>query len=324
MSKSLGNVISPSDVIKKYGADILRIWVANSNFNEDIKISYQNLERQAESYRKIRNTIRFILGNLNNFSLDSKLEHKSLLPLEKFIRHKLYNLNKEIIEAYDAFNFHRVFQTILNFCSQELSALFFDIRKDALYCDKKNSLNVRSSKTVMTDVFDCLIRWLSPIIPFTTEEAWQCWKEDINKNSELSCHLLENLELPDEWNDINLNNEWSKILEIKNAFTFAVEQKRNKKEIKSSLEASAFVYLKDNEYKKISENQNLSEILISANIEISEDFDDQFLFNSDNKEIGVKIFKEEGDKCPRCWKLYKQLDEKNQLCDRCMSVINEN
>ena len=166
-------------------------------------------------------------------------------------------------------------------------------------------MNVRSSKTVLTDVFDCLIRWLAPIIPFTTEEAWQCWKEDINKNSELSCHLLENLKLPDEWNDINLNNEWSKILEIKNAFTFAVEQKRNKKEIKSSLEASAFVYLKDNEYRKISENQNLSEILISANIEISEDFDDQFLFNSDNKEIGVKIFKEEGDKCPRCWKLYK-------------------
>jgi len=324
MSKSLGNVISPSDVIKKYGADILRIWVANSNFNEDIKISYQSLERQAESYRKIRNTIRFILGNLNNFSFDSKLEHKSLLPLEKFIRHKLYNLNKEIIEAYDAFNFHKVFQTILNFCSQELSALFFDIRKDALYCDKNTSLNVRSSKTVMTDVFDCLIRWLAPIIPFTTEEAWQCWKEDVNKKSELSCHLLENFELPDEWDDINLNNEWSKILEIKNAFTFAVEQKRNKKEIKSSLEASAFVYLKDNEYKKISENQNLSEILISANIEISEDYDDQFLFNSDNKEIGVKIFKEEGDKCPRCWKLYKQLDEKNQLCDRCMSVINEN
>ena len=142
--------------------------------------------------------------------METNLLESRFTMLEKFIRHKLYNLNKEITEAYDAFNFHRVFQMILNFCSQELSALFFDIRKDALYCDKNNSLNVRSSKTVMTDVFDCLIRRLAPIIPFTTEEAWQCWKEDVNKNSELSCHLLENFELPDEWNDY-IKKLWDKI-----------------------------------------------------------------------------------------------------------------
>ena len=130
--------------------------------------------------------------------------------------------------------------------------------------------------------------------------------------------------MPDEWDDDYLNKEWSKILEIKNAFTFAVEQKRNKKEIKSSLEAGAFIYFKDNEFRKILEDQNLSEILISSNIKISEDYDDQFIFNSADKEIGVKIFKEDGNKCPRCWKLFKQQDKNNQLCNRCRSVINEN
>mgnify|MGYP001327959016 CR=1 FL=1 len=324
MSKSLGNVISPEDVIKKYGADILRIWVANSNFNEDIKISYQNLDRQAESYRKIRNTIRFILGNLNDFSSQTKIDHEKLFPLEKFIRHKLYVLNNEINIAYENFNFIKAFQMILGFCSQELSALFFDIRKDALYCEKKKSLIVRSTKTVMADVFQCLIRWLAPIIPFTSEEAWQCWREEVDKNQILSCHLLNNIKISEKWYNKALEEEWTKILEIKNAFTFAVEQKRNLKEIKSSLEAKAHIYFKDSEYQKVCNSQNLSEILISSDIKISESYDDKFLFNSEGKEIGVKIFKEDGEKCPRCWKIFNKTKEVEELCKRCQSVIDEN
>ncbi len=324
MSKSLGNIILPSDVIKKYGADILRIWVANSNFNEDIKISYQNLDRQAESYRKIRNTIRFILGNLDNLSPNKRTDHVKLLPLEKFIRHKLYTLNKQINIEYEEFNFSKVFQMILHFCSQELSALLFDIRKDALYCDGKDSLAVQSTKTVMADVFQCLIRWLAPIIPFTSEEAWQCWREDINKEENLSCHLLNKIELSDDWKNESLEKEWSKILEIKNAFTFAVEKKRNLKEIKSSLEARAFIYFKSKEYKKIVEAHDLSQILISADVTVTEDHDEHFLFNSEEKVIGVKIIKQDGEKCPRCWKLFKKIDQGSELCKRCESVINEN
>ncbi len=322
MSKSLGNVILPSDVIKKYGADILRIWVANSNYNEDIKISYQSLDRQAESYRKIRNTLRFILGNLNNITLDNHIPHKELPKLEQFIRHKLYTYNKKINLYYEEFSFYKAFQLILSFCSRELSSLFFDIRKDTLYCDSNNSDIVRSTKTVMVDVFQYLIRWLSPIIPFTTEEAWQCWR-DSNDCNQLSCHFLKKIESEDSWNNEKLNDTWAKILEIKDAFSFAVEHKRNLKEIKSSLEAKAEIFLKNLEHKKIAESINLSEILISSDVKLSDSFDDNFLFNSDEKKIGVNISKDNGEKCPRCWKLVKSIKKSNDLCDRCSLVINE-
>ncbi|MFL2661038.1 MAG: isoleucine--tRNA ligase [Alphaproteobacteria bacterium] len=323
MSKSMGNVILPSDVIKKYGADILRIWVANSNYVEDIKISYQNLDRQAESYRKIRNTIRFILGNLNKLQVNEMIEHDSLPPLEKFIRHKLFNLNKQINDHYEEFNFYKAFQLIFGFCSQELSSLFFDIRKDALYCESANSIKVRSTKTVMIDVFQCLIRWLCPIIPFTTEEAWQNWLQISENESEISCHYLKKIEIPSIWNDIKLDNHWSKILEIKNLFSYVVEQKRNSKEIKSSLEAKVFIFFKDIEFKKIVEKINMSEILISSEVEISEKFDNDFYFDGD-KKIGVKITKEDGEKCPRCWRVFKKSAiSKNYLCFRCDELLNE-
>ena len=322
MSKSLGNVILPSDVIKKYGADILRLWVANSNYNDDVKISYENLNRQAESYRKIRNTLRFILGNLNNYSFADSVEHNKMPSLEKFIRHKLYCLNEEVNKNYEDFNFYKAYQTVLNFCSKELSALFFDIRKDALYCNPLDSILSRSIKTVMVDVFECLIRWLAPIIPFTTEEAWQNWLDIGNKNKEISCHLLKNLELSEEWQDFELEKKWYKILDIKDAFSYTVEKKRNSKEIKSSLEARADIFFKDSEYKKIAEAFDLSEILISSKIEISESFDENFIFNSNEKNIGIKITKHESEKCPRCWKLFEKVDDRNYLCERCNSVVN--
>ena len=190
MSKSLGNVISPKDIISKYGADILRIWVASSNFNEDIKISFENIKRQSESYRKIRNTLRFIIGNLNILDTKENIEYEALPDIEKLILHKIFHLNFQINSFYDSFSFNKVFQLILSFCNVELSSFFFDIRKDSLYCDSIKSEKVKSTKFVMKIVFKYLIRWLSPIIPFTTEEAWQCWKNEVDKNAEESCHLL--------------------------------------------------------------------------------------------------------------------------------------
>ena len=323
MSKSLGNVILPSDVIKKYGADILRIWVANSNYNEDIKISYQSLDRQAESYRKIRNTLRFILGNLDKNSFNHTVPHKKLPKLEQFIRHKLYIYDKKINFYFEEFSFYKAFQLILSFCSQELSSLFFDIRKDVLYCESLDSDIVKSTKTVMTDVFQYLIRWLSPIIPFTTEEAWQCWRES-NGSVELSCHFLKSIKPDKEWNNEELNNIWVKILEIKNAFSFAVEHKRNLKEIKSSLEAKASIYLKNLEYRKIAQSVNLGEILISSDVKLSDNFNDGFIFSSKAKEIGISISKDDGEKCPRCWKQVRSFNKSDDLCDRCFLVINEN
>ena len=251
------------------------------------------------------------------------MEHTQLPGLEKFIRHKLFVLNRKINLYYEEFNFYKTFQLILNFCSQELSSLFFDIRKDTLYCDASDSKIVRSTKTVMFDVFQCLIRWLSPIIPFTTEEAWQCWSENFEEKNSISCHLLKKIDISDKWNNEELDKKWSKILEIKTAFTYAVEQKRSQKLVRSSLEANATVYFKEEDYKKIAESEDLSEILISSDVKISDTFDDNFLFNSEDKNIGIKISNEGGEKCPRCWKIFKKNEMNRDLCIRCFKVINE-
>ena len=319
MSKSLGNVISPSDIIKKYGADILRIWVANSNTNEDVKISFENLERQSENYRKIRNTIRFILGNMRGWNR-KLIDYNDFESLEKFICYRLYELNKEINLLYESYNFNKIFQLVLNFCSQELSTLFFDIRKDTLYCEKNDSIKVNQTKTVLNYVFNCLIRWISPIIPFTSEEAWQSWKNEIDDTCIESCHLLQAETLPDIWNQDEIKLLWDKILLVKNIFSLCVEKKRNSKEIKSGLEAKVFIHL-SSDYKIIKNKVDLSEILISADVDYVEKCDEDFESDSD-KNFFIKVESADGDKCPRCWKYFKSI-EKSKLCKRCEKVINE-
>ena len=176
---------------------------------------------------------------------------------------------------FNEFNFSKAFQIILNFCNTELSAFFFDIRKDSLYCDSSNSLSVNSSKTVMSFLFENLIRWLSPILPFTTEEAWQSWREEIDNGVALSCHLLTNQELPSNWNDKKLEKNWKNILELRDAFLFFHEKMRNAKEIKSTMEADVSFFLKEKNLKDIAEIENFSEILICSNVSISDELDER-------------------------------------------------
>ncbi|MFL2679706.1 MAG: isoleucine--tRNA ligase [Alphaproteobacteria bacterium] len=324
MSKSLGNIISPKEVIDKYGADILRIWVASSNFSEDVRISYQNLDRHAESYRKIRNTLRFILGNINGWDGSKKVNYEDLPELEKFILYKIFNLNKEVNASFDEFNFSKAYQTILNFCNMELSSFFFDIRKDTLYCEDKDSIITNSTKTVMSHLFENLIKWLSPIIPFTTEEAWQSWRKEIDTKAELSCHFLKKNDLDNSWNDEKLGEIWIKIFEIRDAFLFFVEKKRNEKLIKSSMEVKPFFFFFNEEYKKLARLIDMSEILISSDFSIVENLDESFEEYPENKKIFVKIEKSNGQKCPRCWKIFEILnDNKEELCKRCSKVLNK-
>ncbi|MBS91523.1 MAG: isoleucine--tRNA ligase [Rickettsiales bacterium] len=324
MSKSLGNVISPQDIVKKYGADILRIWVASSNYNEDIKISYENLNRHSESYRKIRNTIRFILGNLNGWNEKDRIEYNKLPEIEKYILHKIKKTNSEIETFFNQFNFSRAFQSILSFCANDLSSFFFDIRKDTLYCEDKNSILVRSTKTVMGIVFNCLVRWLSPIIPFTTEEAWQCWRSEIDSSVEESCHLLKKPELPKKWEKSRLESRWKKIFEIRDVFLLSVESKRNLKEIKSSMQVKAKFFFKDVEYLDIAQSLDLSEILIASEVSFVKNIDDKFDNHPGKENIFCKIEVSDGFKCPRCWKVIEKVDKSTELCDRCKSVVGAN
>ena len=323
MSKSSGNVISPKEIVDRYGADILRIWVANSNYHEDIRISYENLNRHSESYRKIRNTIRFLLGNLNEWNENLKIEHSKLPEIEKFILHRVFQIEEELSRQFEYYNFNKAFQIVLSFCSNELSSFFFDIRKDTLYCENKKSTKVRSTKTVMSYVFECLITWLSPIIPFTTEEAWQCWRSEIKTDALESCHLLKKKKLPLEWKQKKLDEKWKRIFEIRNTFMNFVEKKRNLKEIKSSMEVIAKFYIKDSELKETFESVDMTEILIASEAILVKKEQKGFDKSLINENIFCKIEVSQGTKCERCWKISVEKSPESQICKRCEEVLND-
>ncbi len=291
MSKSLGNVIAPEDILKKYGADILRIWVASSNYAEDLRIDYSILDQHAESYRKIRNTFRYLLGNLNdNFEqIDlEKIKIENLPELERFMLHKIYNLNSKFIKYFKDYDFHNLYKELLNFCTVDLSAFYFDIRKDTLYCDPINSEKRKSTLILLNVILNSLIRWFAPILSFTTEEIYQL----ISKNKK-SIHLEKFLNFPEKFNNSKLNSKWEQLIKIRDICNLSIEQKRASKDIGSSLEAALIVKL-NNENQKFLKNIDLSELCITSSVKIE---------NSDTNDIIVETSKAKGEKCPICWKI---------------------
>ncbi len=291
MSKSLGNVIAPEDILKKYGADILRIWVASSNYAEDLRIDYSILDQHAESYRKIRNTFRYLLGNLNdNFEqIDlEKIEIENLPELEQFMLHKIYNLNSKFNKYFKDYDFHNLYKELLNFCTVDLSAFYFDIRKDTLYCDPINSEKRKSTLILLNVILNSLLRWFAPILSFTTEEIYQL----ISKNKK-SIHLENFLNFPEKFNNLKLNSKWEQLIKIRDICNLSIEQKRASKDIGSSLEAALIVKL-NNENQKFLKNIDLSELCITSSVKIE---------NSDTNEIIVETSKAKGEKCSICWKI---------------------
>ncbi len=295
MSKSLGNIISPEDILKKYGADILRIWVAASDYAEDLRIDYSILEQHAESYRKIRNTFRFILGNLNdNFEkVDFENFNIQEMPeLEQYMLNKIYNLNNIFKNNFSKYNFHTLYKEILNFCTSDLSAFYFDIRKDALYCDEEKSLKRKSAIKFLNIILEVLLKWLAPVLSFTTEEIYTLLKI----NSEESIHLEKFPEIPQKWNNENLTNKWDQLIKIREECNSSIEIKRASKEIGSSLEANLLIYLND-ELINLTKGIDFSELCITSKAEIEK-------IKKDGKEnIVVKTIKAQGQKCPVCWKI---------------------
>ncbi len=301
MSKSLGNAISPDEILKKYGADILRIWVASSNYDEDLRIDYSILEQNAEAYRKIRNTFRYLLGNLNdNFSeIDfENLDIKKLPELEQYMLNKIYLLNDNFQKNFKSYSFHNLYKELLNFCTVDLSAFYFDIRKDTLYCDKIDSEKRKNCILVLNIILECLLKWLAPILSFTTEEIFSI----INKNDK-SIHLEKFVKVPNSWNNINLNEKWSILKKIRDNCNISIEEKRAEKIIGSSLEAKIEVKLKSKLY-EIAKNIDFAELCITSEAQISED-------QKISEDISVITFKAEGEKCPVCWKIKKSKCERH-------------
>lgn len=262
MSKSLGNVVMPEEVIKNFGADILRLWVVASDYSEDLKIDKAILNQHAESYRKIRNTLRFLLGNLNDKLLNddlSKIEYSKLSSLEKYILLQVYELDSRFRDYINSYNFHKIYVELLNFCTLDLSAFYFDIKKDILYCDSINSQRRNKCLEILNVLTNFLLKWFSPILAFTSEEAYQVIK---NKNYK-SIHLQDFPVIPLVWNNSEVKNKWVGIKKVKQVVNAAIEDIRNKKIIGSSLEANVIVYLKK-EYLNLIKEEDLSEIFICS------------------------------------------------------------
>jgi len=300
MSKSLGNVISPEDILKNYGADILRVWVASSDYSEDLRIDENILIQHAESYRKIRNTFRFILGNLKDKYEKQefeKIDFKKFNELEQYILHKLYIIDNSVKENLMNYNFHKLYKELVNFCTLDLSSFYFDIRKDVLYCDSLNSKKRKECVIVLNIILESLLKWFAPILVFTTDEIYSL----INQDDE-TIHEQFFVEIPSTWKNSQLNEKWVKLFKLKQVANVAIEEKRSNKEIGSSLEAEIKITANTKTFELL-DDLDLAEYFITSKAE---------KIKSENEvELKIEVKKTSGSKCPRCWKIL----EKN--CARC-------
>ena len=260
MSKSKGNTLSPQDVAKQNGAEILRLWVASSDYSGDIRFGPGIVQSSVESYRKLRNTLRFMLGNLAHYQPELRVDYAEMPELERFILHRLWELDGVVRKAYDNFDFKRVFSALFNFATGDLSALYFDIRKDALYCEPYSSPKRRASLTVLDELFTCLTRWLAPILCFTSEEAYLCRYPEAKD----SVHLKTFPDIPAEWRDDELAGKWQTIWKIRHVVTGALEVERREKRIGSSLEAAPTIYIADKALYALAKDEDWAEIGITS------------------------------------------------------------
>jgi len=304
MSKSLGNVVAPQEIIKQFGADILRLWVASSDYSEDLRLGKEIVQTTVDSYRKLRNTLRWLLGNLAHFTEADRTAHADMPELEQLILHRVSQLDEEVRRAYREYDYRRVVTLLSNFMNVELSAFYFDIRKDALYCDPISSVRRRSALTVLETLFDCLTAWLAPILVFTMEEVWL--ERHPGENS--SVHLRLFPDVPDAWRNDQLAEKWQKIRQVRRVVTGALEIERREKRIGSSLEAAPKVYVADARLFVALEGEDLAEIAITSGIEIIQNEGPHEAFRLDDVP-GVSVVPglAEGKRCARSWKVLPEV-----------------
>ena len=298
MSKSKGNTVTPQEVMKDAGADILRLWVMTTDYWEDQRLGKTIIQTNIDAYRKLRNTIRWMLGTLAH-DKGEEIAYADMPELEKLMLHRLAELDQLVREGYDAFDFKKIARALIDFSNVELSAFYFDVRKDALYCDAPSSLRRRSALAVIRKLFDCLVLWLAPMLPFTTEEAWLSRKPDA-----VSVHLEQFPAIPSEWKNDALEAKWDKIRAVRTVVTGALEIERKDKRIGSSLEATPVVHVADPELLKALEGQDFAEICITSAIviEATEGPADAFRL-ADVAKVSVVPKLAEGQKCARSWRI---------------------
>lgn len=320
MSKSLGNVVAPQKIIEQNGADILRLWVVASDYSEDMRIGNEIVKGQVDSYRRLRNTLRFILGNLEGWVESERLDYSEMPELEQWVLHRLSVLDELIRENCNEYEFSRVFTAIHNFCTLELSAFYFDIRKDVLYCDGANDIRRRAARTVLDQLFHCLTAWLAPMLVFTAEETWLTRYP----GEDSSVHLRQFPEIPKDWRNQALHDRWSKVRSFRRVVTGALEIERREKRIGSSLQAAPTVYVSA-DYKALLEGLDLADICITSGVSLSTDAAPAEAFTlEDVSGVAVVPALADGEKCQRCWKILDEVgthETYNDLCHRCADVV---
>ena len=322
MSKSLGNYIRPDEIIQKFGADILRLWAASVDYRNDIKIGNNIIGQLAEIFKKTRNTARFLLGNIYDFDPKADyVKYDELKNIDKFALHKLNKVVDEVTEAFENYEFYKYFQCLQNFAAVDLSSFYLDIVKDRLYTAGKKSLSRRACQTVLYETYQTLVRIVAPVMPYQAEDMWQNTPD--NQRNGLESILLANwVEVKPEWNNQQLEDEFTKILKTREVVTRAIEPLRAEKKIGSSLEVG--VYIKSEDSKILSENaRDLADIFIVSQAYVTDNAPSDVLNKYSENGITVWVVKAEGEKCERCWK-YRKLGEHaghETICSDCFEAI---
>ena len=320
MSKSLGNTIVPEKVVQEYGADILRLWVAQADFTIDQRIGPEILKGVADSYRRLRNTLRFLLGNLAGFSDAEKVDPAGMPEPERWVLHRLAELDAEVRKGYTAYDFQGVFQKLFQFCTVDLSAVYFDIRKDSLYCDAPGSHRRRSARTVLDILFHRLTTWLAPILVFTTEEVWLSrFPQD-----EGSVHLQDMPQTPTAWLDTALAAKWVHLRQVRRAVTAALEVQRTAKVIGASLEAAPVVHVEDAGALAALRSVDFADLCITSALTLTADPAPAEAFRlPEVPGVGVVFELAMGEKCQRCWKILPDVGTHKHphTCERCNDAL---
>ncbi len=338
MSKSLGNTVDPIKVMETYGADIIRLWALSVDFTEDHRIGDEILKGIADQYRKLRNTFRYLLGALDGFDEAERLGPDGMPELERYVLALLGEVDATLRRAVEAYDFNTYVRTLIEFCNEDLSAFYFDIRKDSLYCDAPGDPRRRAYRSVLDTLFHALVRWAAPVIVFTAEEVWAArypeggsvhlleWPEvpsnhPIHRRPGLdpgqgfsSASLAENSLAPGQARGDELMRKWSVIREVRKVVTTAIEPLRREKVIGSSLEATVSVHLRPMDAVCLIRDVDLSEVFLSAEVQLdgSDDTGDA---------IAVQTGVTNNHKCGRCWRLLPEVPEDGALCGRCAQVI---
>ena len=323
MSKSLGNTIVPKDIIEKYGADILRLWVSSVDYREDVRISENILQQMSDAYRRIRNTARFLMGNLNDFDYATeKVDYNDMFEIDKWAMHKLEELKEKTTEYYDKYEFYNLFQEITYFCSIEMSSFYLDIVKDRLYCEGPKSLERRSAQTVLTEVLKVLVRIISPVLSFTAEEIWE--RIPASLKDEESVHLASWIDPNPAYKNEELAKKWEKIAHLRKEVNKKIEAQRQEGLIGHSLDARVLLNITNDDYSFLKDytEDEVSDLFIVSQTK----FVDDELENSEIEGISIGVTKALGKKCERCWKYSEEVGKDERYPDvdpRCAKVLAE-